>query len=261
LRFWFDDVLRIRRFKSKPMSVIDLVKEGVLNIEMLAYVWLCLENGLSLVIAGPSETGKTTVLNAMPELLHPNRTVSSAEREPELILKRDGWSPFVDKNLFNAVRNALKQGSDYTVVSDIEGEEVYLTFTGMDSGLPAIATIGADNLNSLLETLSTLIPKPMAEKLDIILFMALRKKRGEYIRRIVEINEVVKYDRHSGQILTNKAFQWNAARDDFEVLRSVLLYKLGFDEESLKKDIERKVRLLSNAVKKKPENVSELLFK
>ena len=80
--------------------------------------------------------------------------------------------------------------------------------------------------------------------------MALRKKKGDYIRRVVGVEEVVSYDRYNDKLFTNLVFKWNPTKDDFEILRSVLLYKLGFDEETLKKDIDRKIKLLGNAVKK-----------
>lgn len=248
-RVWFDKVFKIKKFSEPGMGVQELLKEGVFSIEVLAYLWLCVENGLSICVSGPSSSGITSVLQAIPSLVHPNKTVSTAEKDPEIRLNRNNWKPFVSENLFDSVRNAVNEKADYTLVNDVEGEEIYLLFQAMDSGYPIAFTIHSENLNSTIRELRSSVPSPLLESLDILVFTVLRRKGGKLIRRTAEINEILLFNRESDDVIMNTAFKWDPGSDDFIPIKSVLLDKLGVSEEELKKDLKRKMKLLRDAVK------------
>ena len=65
-----DDVSRegasftIRKFSEKPPPITQLVKWGTFSPEQAAYLWLCLENGMSIFVSGETASGKTTSLNS-----------------------------------------------------------------------------------------------------------------------------------------------------------------------------------------------------
>ena len=61
--------ITITRAKENPLSIIDLIKSGVLNPQLAAQLWLYVE-GLgvkpaNIIISGGPGTGKTTLLNAL----------------------------------------------------------------------------------------------------------------------------------------------------------------------------------------------------
>src|SRR5439155_942599 len=55
----------IRRFRENPFTPLDLVRFKTMSPEMMAYLWLAIENGQSMLICGGTASGKTTTLNAI----------------------------------------------------------------------------------------------------------------------------------------------------------------------------------------------------
>jgi ABC-type Fe3+/spermidine/putrescine transport system ATPase subunit len=55
----------IRKFAAEPISPIQLIKWGTFSPEFVAYVWLCLENKMNIILAGETASGKTTALKAL----------------------------------------------------------------------------------------------------------------------------------------------------------------------------------------------------
>ncbi|RLF52067.1 MAG: hypothetical protein DRN24_03880, partial [Thermoplasmata archaeon] len=55
----------IRKFRDDPFSPPDLVEFNTMSSEMLAYFWLAIENGINVLFAGGTASGKTTALNAI----------------------------------------------------------------------------------------------------------------------------------------------------------------------------------------------------
>ncbi|MDO5846588.1 MAG: type II/IV secretion system ATPase subunit, partial [Methanocorpusculum sp.] len=55
----------IRKFKSEPMTPVDLIRTGTYSSELLALIWLAVENRKSIIIAGGTASGKTSTMNAV----------------------------------------------------------------------------------------------------------------------------------------------------------------------------------------------------
>ena len=52
----------IRKFTAVPLSITQLINWGTLSAEIAAYLWLCLEYGMSIWVSGETASGKTTTL-------------------------------------------------------------------------------------------------------------------------------------------------------------------------------------------------------
>ena len=55
----------IRKFAEETISVIQLIKWGTMSAQQAAYIWICLEYGMSVLVSGETASGKTTTLNAI----------------------------------------------------------------------------------------------------------------------------------------------------------------------------------------------------
>ncbi|MCK5459038.1 MAG: type II/IV secretion system ATPase subunit, partial [Thermoplasmatales archaeon] len=55
----------IRKFKKHPFSPPDLIEFNTMSAEMVAYLWLAVENGINALVAGGTAAGKTSTLNAL----------------------------------------------------------------------------------------------------------------------------------------------------------------------------------------------------
>ena len=58
----------IRRFRADPITVIDLIKFGTLSADIAAYLWYLVEHKSTMLVAGGTASGKTTLLNTISVL-------------------------------------------------------------------------------------------------------------------------------------------------------------------------------------------------
>ena len=57
----------IRRFKDDPFTPVDLIGFNTMSTEMMAYLWISVEFGSSMMVCGGTASGKTTVARAVLE--------------------------------------------------------------------------------------------------------------------------------------------------------------------------------------------------
>jgi flagellar protein FlaI len=60
----------IRKFRKDPFTIIDLIENETIDENIAAYLWLLMENKMSLMIIGATGAGKTTALNAIACLIN-----------------------------------------------------------------------------------------------------------------------------------------------------------------------------------------------
>ncbi len=252
----------IRKFTENPITPIDEMNFGTASPEICAYLWMAVESGLSGLIVGATATGKTSFLNSLSMFINPELKIISIEDTPELRLPHPNWIPEVARSgfgikgygevtMFDLLKSALRQRPNYVIVGEVRGKEAYVMFQGMATGHPSYGTLHADNMAAVIDRLTTEpinIPKSMLENLDLIVFLVQTKKRGEYVRRVNEIIEIIGYNAKTRNLVTNRAFKWDSDNDKFVLLKSILLdkirEKLGYTIDELKLDMVRRIRLL-----------------
>ena len=55
----------IRKFAEETISITQLIAWGTISSQVAAYIWICLEYGMSVLVSGETASGKTTTLNAI----------------------------------------------------------------------------------------------------------------------------------------------------------------------------------------------------
>ncbi|RLJ10364.1 MAG: type IV secretion system protein VirB11 [Candidatus Aenigmatarchaeota archaeon] len=248
----------IRKFAEEPMTPTHMLEYNVLDSTMLAYLWLAIENGMSVLISGGTATGKTTLLNALSLFIRPNLKIVSIEDTPELRLPHPHWIPEVARtplevkgkrgevSLFDLLKSSLRQRPDYIIMGEVRGKEAFVLFQQMATGHPSLATIHAASIEQLADRLTTppiSLPPALLQNIDIIVFLVLLRLRGNYVRRAESILEVVGVERNLP--VTNKVFEWDASSDSFKtVSRSAVLEKiakkLGMNEDEVKNELMRR---------------------
>ena len=89
---WMDEVspmgssFTIRKFRSNPLKLEDLIDSGSITKEVAALLWYMAESKKFIFIIGPSGCGKTTLLNALLLKIPKNRRVITLEEVPEINL-------------------------------------------------------------------------------------------------------------------------------------------------------------------------------
>jgi flagellar protein FlaI len=241
----------IRRFRKHPLSPIELMNLGTVSSDVLSYMWLVMQSGVSLLACGGVSTGKTSLINAITLFIPPEAKIVSIEDTRELNLPHDNWIPAVSRTgfgipdvtgksygevtLFDLLKESFRQNPDYVIVGEVRGKEAYVMFQGMSSGHPSIGTIHAGSVEDVIKRLETPpieISPTLVEALDIMIVMIKSKERGESARRMKEVVEIQSIEDETGKAKILKTFSWNPETDKFEsrVTESDLLRKISYEK-------------------------------
>ncbi len=216
----------IRRFATTPLSITQIVLSNTLDAREAAYMWMMLEEGMSVFICGETASGKTTTMTALCAFISPTWKIVTIEDTPEITLPHSNWVSEVTRNtgnpessvtMFDLLKAALRQRPNYIIVGEIRGAEGNIAFQAMQTGHPVISTFHAASVSSLLQRLTAEpinVPKTHAENLNIALFQgAVQGKQGKIVRRVLSINEIIGYDSVSDSVMFIPVFNWDPGED------------------------------------------------
>jgi type IV secretory pathway ATPase VirB11/archaellum biosynthesis ATPase len=258
----------IRKFRDEPFTPTDLIRFGTLNPKMLAYYWLAIQHGASMIVAGGTASGKTTMLNAVMLFIPPQMKIVSIEDTRELNLPHPNWIPGTTRSgfgprdesgrqageigMFELLKAALRQRPEYITVGEVRGEEATVLFQAMATGHAAYGTMHADSVTSVIHRLEgepINIPRPLLEALDIVSIQIQTRIGGQRVRRTQSITEIVGMDPNTKELLTNEVFEWDPADDTFD--HSSISYVLeriqkenNMTDAELKEEVENRTLLI-----------------
>lgn len=257
----------IRKFAEEPFSPIDMMENGTADAQMLAYLWLVVESGASILICGGVATGKTSFLNALSIFIPREAKIISIEDTRELQLPHENWIPSASRvgfgvstadgkygevTMFDLLKESFRQNPDYVIVGEVRGAEAYVMFQGMAAGHPSIGTMHAGKVDDVIHRLETppieLSPS-LIETLDMIVLMVHAREVNKSARRVKEISEIESLDSTTGNANTNKVFAWMPSSDSFQFNESSVMFQKisktkGTSIEQLKIEMERRKKLL-----------------
>jgi archaeal flagellar protein FlaI len=257
----------IRRFRSDPITATDLIMYRTMSSEMVAYMWLAVENGVNALIAGGTASGKTSTLNAISLFIPRESKIVSIEETREINLPHPNWIPGVVRSGFGEVINdrlageidlydlmkaALRQRPEYILVGEIRGKEAYVLFQAMATGHTTYSTVHADSAQSLIHRLEGKpieIPRVMLQSLDIVTIQVQAEIGEERVRRCKQIVEIVDIDPITKEILTNEVFRWDPVEDRFYYSgKSYVLERIrgqhGMNKEEMMDELKQRVEVL-----------------
>jgi flagellar protein FlaI len=253
----------IRKFLEEPLTPIHLIKYGTADERIMAYIWLAVDYGRSILVAGGTASGKTTMLNVLSLFIRPEKKIVSIEDTAEIVLPHPHWVPHVARtpissgkegevDLFQLLKESLRQRPDYIVLGEVRGQEAYVLFQQMATGHPSFATIHAENFNKLIDRLTSppiSLSEGLIGSLDIVVFMQRVKYRDKFVRRITEVIEMVKFPKGEKAPIINTIFKWDPFKDAFEIgEKSVILKKIsntfGISEKEIVDEFQRRVAIL-----------------
>lgn len=252
----------IRKFTEEPLTPSHMLSYGTLDSTQLAYLWLAVENGQSVLISGGTATGKTSLLNALSLFIRPNLKIVSIEDTPELRLPHPHWIPEVARSalsikgdvgevtLFDLLKSSLRQRPDYIVMGEVRGKEAFVLFQQMATGHPSIATMHASSINQLIDRLTTppiSLPPSLIENANIVVFLVLSRYRNKYIRRADSVMEIRGMDGDMPR--TREVFRWNPMEDNFTIksdssVLSTIALRQGLSDDEIKQELVRRREIL-----------------
>ncbi len=217
----------IRKVAKSPISVTQLIKWGTFDARIAAYMWIMLEEGMSVFICGETASGKTTSLNAISAFIRPDAKIVTIEDTAEVVLPHPNWTreltrdtgkPETSVTMFDLLRAALRQRPNYIIVGEIRGAEGNIAFQAMQTGHPVMATFHAANLTRLLQRLTNHpinVPKTNIDSLNVAWFQSAVHVKGFPARRVIEVDEIIGYDPQSNAIASVPVFTWDPVTDRF----------------------------------------------
>ena len=257
----------IRKFRADPITPTDLIAYKTMSSEMIAYMWLAVENGVNALIAGGTASGKTSTLNALCLFIPRESKIVTIEETREINLPHPNWIPGVvrsgfgevinDKmageiDLYDLMKAALRQRPEYILVGEIRGKEAYVLFQAMATGHTTYSTVHADSPQSLIHRLEGKpieIPRVMLQSLDIVTIQVQALLNEQRVRRCKQIVEIVDIDPMTKEILTNEVFRWDPIEDQFNYSgKSYILERIrgqhGLKKEEMMEELRRRVEIL-----------------
>lgn len=251
----------IRKFTEEPLTPVDLIEMGTMDIKMTAFLWMCVDYGASIMISGGTATGKTTMLNVLSLFIRPQLKIISIEDTAELRLPHPHWIPEVARapieqkgeiDMYELLRESLRQRPDYLIVGEVRGREAYVLFQQMAIGHSGMSTVHADSIDKLVDRLTNApisLPANLLQNLDIVVFLKRVRNGNRVFRRVSVVEEVIGFDKKENEPISNSLFKWASDKDVYEIAaKSALLKKiatsLDMNEEQIDNEIEKRALVL-----------------
>ena len=253
----------IRKFKDVPITPVDLIKFGTFSIDMVAYLWLSIENNKSFILAGGTASGKTTSLNAASLFIPIKAKIVTLEDTRELQLFHQNWIAGLTRvsfaiggkgavDMYELLRQGLRQRPEYLVVGEVRGKEALTLFQAMSTGHTTYSTLHAGSIQAAINRLENEpinVPRVMISSLDMLIVQGAIYKNGKRIRRVLNVVEILDLDPETKSLNTLEIFTWNPIEDGYNALRDSQVLeeikeKRGWNKRQLESELNRRKSVL-----------------
>ena len=158
--------VNVRRFVFRPRHIDELVPMGTISTQAACFLAAAVVSGLNIVIAGGTQAGKTTLLNALLGCIPMHERIVSCEEVFELAVSHPDWVAMQTRDasldgvgeipLRRLVREALRMRPTRLVVGEVRQSEALDLLVAMNSGMPSMTTLHANSAREAVTKLCTL---------------------------------------------------------------------------------------------------------
>ena len=203
-------VLTIRRFGQRALGPDDLVRNGTLPPDAIAYLVRAVRERRSVLVSGGTSSGKTTTLNALAFAIGDRERIVTIEDAAELRLPQpnvvalETRAPSVEGSgaidVRALLRAALRMRPDRIVVGEVRGGEALDMLQAMNTGhrgsLTTAHANGAPHALMRIETMALMggidlpleaIREQIRRGIDVVVH---QERDAAGVRRVVEIAEL-----------------------------------------------------------------------
>jgi Flp pilus assembly CpaF family ATPase len=229
----------IRRARLGKVGLDDLVGNGTMTAELASFLRAAVRARKNIMIAGSTNSGKTTLLRALANEIPPHERLITVERAFELGLdKFEDLHPNVvsfEERLPNSeglggvtmaelVRRSLRQNPSRVIVGEVLGDEIVTMLNAMSQGNDgSLSTIHANSSLEVFNRIATYalqaeehLPVEATHMLiaGAINFVVFMRKRNDYesggtlTRTVESVREVTGVD---GRVLSSEVFATGAS--------------------------------------------------
>jgi pilus assembly protein CpaF len=198
--------VNVRKFSQRIRDLDRLVQLGSLTQHAADYLRLCVLSGQNIVVSGATQSGKTTMLNALLAAAAPTERVVTVEETFELSVpshdsvgmqcRQPSLEGTGEISLRRLIKEALRMRPDRLVVGEVRDAESLDLLIALNSGLPGMSSIHANSAREALVKLCTLpllagrnidssfVVPTVASSVDVVVHCEFRSNGT---RRVVEI--------------------------------------------------------------------------
>lgn len=220
----------IRKFKGDPITPVDLMRYGTCSIEMMAYYWIAIENNISVLFAGGTASGKTSLMNAISLFIPRLSKVVSIEDTREIMLHHENWIAGATRksftvggtgevSMYELLKAALRQRPEYILVGEVRGKEALTLFQAMSTGHTTYSTMHASDVQTVVNRLENEpinVPHVMMQALGVICIQMQTYVNETRVRRTKTIVEITGLDARTGSLRINELYRWEPVHDNFK---------------------------------------------
>ncbi|HET6153055.1 MAG TPA: ATPase, T2SS/T4P/T4SS family [Marmoricola sp.] len=208
--------VNIRKFLLRSSRLADLVALGSLSEQGAAFLEAAVTAGLSVLVAGGTQAGKTTMLNCLAGAIPGGDRIISAEEVRELRVPHPDWVPLECRppglegtgavTLRDLVRESLRMRPTRLIVGEVRGAESLDLLIALNSGLPGMATLHANSAREALVKLCTLpmlagenisasfVVPTVAASVDLVVHLVMDPGGVRRVQEIVTVPGRVEHD-------------------------------------------------------------------
>ncbi len=202
--------VNIRRFVIRAAHVDELIGLGTVTAHAAKFLEAAVVSGLNIVVAGGTQAGKTTMLNALLGCVPAHERIISCEEVFEIRTAHPDWVPMQTRDaslegtgevsLRRLVREALRMRPTRLVVGEVRQAEALDLLVAMNSGMPAMATLHANSAREAITKLCTLpllagqnipgdfVVPTVAGSVDLVVHVATLASGRRVVREIATLS-------------------------------------------------------------------------
>ncbi len=208
--------VNIRKFVLKAARLHDLVQLGSMPASAARFLEAAVLAGQNIVVAGGTQTGKTTMLNCLAAAIPGGDRIVSAEEVFELRFAHPDWVPMQTRQaglegtgevtLRDLVRESLRMRPTRIIVGEVRAAECLDLLLALNAGLPGLATLHANSAREALVKLCTLpllagenisarfVVPTVASSVDLVVHLGLDSSGVRRVNEIVAVPGRVEHD-------------------------------------------------------------------
>lgn len=208
--------VNIRKFVLGLRSLDELVDAGTLTPQAAGFLEASVAAGLNVLVAGGTQAGKTTLLNALCGVVPARERVVSVEEVFELQIplpdvvamqtRQANLEGAGEIPLRRLVKEALRMRPSRLIVGEVRQGECLDLLVALNSGLPGMCTLHANSAREALVKMCTLpllagenvtaafVVPTVASCVDLVVHLALDGQGQRRVREIVGVTGRIEAD-------------------------------------------------------------------
>ncbi|WP_418908936.1 CpaF family protein [Glutamicibacter endophyticus] len=223
--------VNIRKFVARAASLEDLIALGSVSETAAQFLSWSIAAGMNIVVTGPTQAGKTTMLNCLASAIGSRERIITIEEIFEVKLSHrdvvglqtrlpnlEGTGEITMRRL---VKEALRMRPDRIVIGEVREAESLDMLIALNSGIAGLCTLHANSARDAITKICTLpllagpnitadfVTKTVASCIDLVVHCTRDAKGQRYVEEIIGLKNRVE---EGGQIETSTLFERHGDR-------------------------------------------------